>query len=327
MICHIALVGCGAIAQAFYLPSIAKNRDTYGDVWLVDPSDRAITAAMSIVAGKIASTLAALPSNVSLVVIATPNKLHVPLAHQALARGAHVLIEKPFAVWPEEARNLIQTAAKTGQIVAVNQTRRFTPYARDLRRRVQTGEFGQLKSIVHHEGWKSAWPLEFGSIFHRTAERTGVIMDFAVHVIDLYEHLFHPDWKLLSAIHDGFQGPEGLAEIELQANGVPVSLRLSRYQTQANIARITFDNAEITINIDVQYSYTITDKLGVTQHVTAAPPVSYNALADDVLANFLASAAGQSSPGCSASSSLPVIELLDQIYTSAQRYPDAVGAI
>jgi predicted dehydrogenase len=326
----IALVGSGAIAQLFYLPAIARNRDTFGEVWLVDPNERAIAAGTSIVAGKTAAALSAVPNNVKLVVIATPNNLHLPVAHEALARGAHVLIEKPFVLWPEEARNIVQMARTTGQIIAVNQTRRFIPYARDLRQRVQTGEFGLLKSVVHHEGYKLVWPFETGAAFHKAAQRTGVIMDLGVHVIDFYEFLFHPNWNLVSATHDGFRGPEGLAEIELEANGARMSIRLSRYEQQDNVARITFENAEIAINVGGlnMNTYTITDNSGSTRHVTASPSVeSYNALADQVLANFLASVAGQSDPICSASSSVPVIDLLDEVYRSARHYPDAVGGI
>jgi hypothetical protein len=124
-----------------------------------------------------------------------------------------------------------------------------------------------------------------GAAFHNAAQRTGVIMDLGVHVIDFYEFLFHPNWNLVSATHDGFRGPEGLAEMELEANGAPISIRLSRYQQQSNVARITFDNAEIAINnvggLNMD-TCTISDKSGSTRYVTASPSIeSYYALADE----------------------------------------------
>src|ERR1035437_4823437 len=324
----IALVGCGAIAQLFYLPALARNRNNFGDIWLVDPNDRTLASAGAIVSGKVAHSYSEIPSNVPLVVVATPNKFHVPLAHAALAQKAHVLIEKPFAISPDEGRNLVEAAAKSGRVVAVNQTRRFMPYMRDLRRRVESMEFGALVSIVHYEGYKLSWPFESGAAFHKTAQRTGVIMDFGVHVIDFYEYLFHPTWKLVSAIHDGFSGPEGLAEILLEADGIPVSIRLSRYQkqskcrtallserrscTQSRCAEYIYDSRQIRINSSC-------DGL--------ATAGSYNALADEVLGNFLAVTAGQSTLICPASSSLPVIEILDKIYRSAQKYPESVGVV
>ena len=48
---NIALVGCGAVARALYLPVLAKHRAEFGHVWLVDPSDHARSIAASIVSG------------------------------------------------------------------------------------------------------------------------------------------------------------------------------------------------------------------------------------------------------------------------------------
>jgi len=61
--------------------------------------------------------------------------------------------------------------------------------------------------------------FESGAAFAPRAYRTGVIMDFGVHVIDFYHYLLVPDWDVTSAVHDGFHGPEGLARIEITASG------------------------------------------------------------------------------------------------------------
>ena len=186
---------------------------------------------------------------IHLVIVATPNQLHFPLAHEALSRGAHVLIEKPFVIWPEDGRKLVEAAAANNRVIAINQTRRFFPLAHELRRKINEGQFGSLKSIVHREGTKLTWPFESGAAFAQGAQRTGVIMDFGVHVIDFYHYLLQPRWTFISAVHDGFYGPEGLAEIELQANDAPVSIRLSRYHPQENVAHLVFERAEISFNV------------------------------------------------------------------------------
>jgi predicted dehydrogenase len=327
MTVHLALVGCGAIAQGFYLPALARRRSDFGDIWLVDSSDRVLNS-LSMVDGKKAHALAEIPSDVSLAIIAAPNNLHCALAQEALARGAHVLVEKPFAIWPDEGADLIRAAAKANRILAVNQTRRFMPYAKDLRQRIANGEFGAFRSATHYEGQKLSWPFESGAAFQRTAQRTGVIMDLGVHVIDSYEHLLNPEWKFVSAIHDGFRGPEGLAEIRLEASRAPVLIRLSRYYKQENMARLMFDRAEININLEGLNSYSIREKSGSVKYVTASPTVaSYELLADDVLTNFVDATKGQAAPLCAASASTPVIQILDEIYRSAQLYPAEIGAV
>jgi predicted dehydrogenase len=324
----IALVGCGAIAQGFYLPAIARRRREFGKLWLVDPNDRVLNSAASIVDGETAHAISEISDDLTLAIIAAPNSFHYLLAREALARRAHVLIEKPFVIIPDEGRTLIDAAAASTRTIAINQTRRFMPYARDLRRNIETGEFGSLKSVIHYEGQKLSWPFESGAGFQRSAKRTGVIMDLGVHVIDFYEYLFQPKWRFVSARHDGFHGPEGLAEIELEADGAPVLIRLSRYQKQANVAHLFFEHAEILINVDGLNTYVVRYNSGSVRHVTASPTVaSYELLADEVLANFLAAVVGREKPVCAASASMPVIEVLDDIYRSARCYSDVIGAV
>jgi predicted dehydrogenase len=325
---NIALIGCGAIAKGFYLPALAKHRVKFGDVWLVDLDDRALAAASVFVPGKKAHRLSEITDELQFVVVATPNSSHFQLAQEVLSRGAHILIEKPFVIWPEDGRQLLRLSSERGRIIGVNQTRRFFPHARELKQRIAAGEFGMLKSATHFEGEKLAWPFESGAGFAKTALRTGVIMDLGVHVIDFYHYLLQPSWTFVAATHDGFAGPEGLATIDLKANGAPISIRLSRYLKQKNTALLNFERATIHISIYELNSYAIERTPGAIERVNVNPMVvNYEALADDLLANFLAAGLGQDTARCDAAASLPVIELLDKIYLSADRYPAKIGAV
>lgn len=324
---NIALVGCGAIARAFYLQTLKKHRAKFGHVWLVDPSDQALSIAASILPGRRAHQLAEVDDEVQLVIVATPNQLHFPLAYAALLRGAHVLIEKPFVIRPEEGRRLLEAAAANNRVIAVNQTRRFFPLSRALRRRINEGEFGPLKSIVHREGTKLVWPFESGAAFAPCAQRTGVIMDLGAHVIDFYHYLLQPTWRLTSAIHDGFCGPEGLAEIELQANAAPVSIRLSRYHSQENVARLVFERADISFNVNDATTYSIRSNGKTKLVATSHAGVGYASHAGPLVLNFLAASEMRESAVCDAASSLPVIEVLDEIYRLARQYPAELGSV
>ena len=156
---NIALVGCGAIAQKFYLTALAKRRRDFDQFWVVDPSEEALQAACAIVDAKAVANLSDIAEDLHFVIVATPNNSHFSIAQEALSRKAHVLIEKPFVLDPESGRELIKFAAECDRVVAVNQTRRFYPNAADLRRRIAANEFGPLRSIVHNEGFKLIWPF------------------------------------------------------------------------------------------------------------------------------------------------------------------------
>jgi predicted dehydrogenase len=326
---NIAVAGCGAIAQEYHLKAIANRRHEFDKVWVVDPNDRARQKACSIVQAEQCATLAEVADELQFVIVASPNKDHFSVAKEALCRGANVLIEKPFVIWPDEGRELIRLAAERHRVVAVNQTRRLFPYAQELRRRISEGEFGALKSIVHQEGTKLNWPFVSGVGFARDAQRTGVIMDFGVHVLDFYQYLLDPTWELVSAIHDGFNGPEGLAELHLKANNAPVSIRLSRYQEQENIAHLDFENARVQIDIWDLNVYSVTSRSGGRDrlHIVRLPRVDSTFLPNRILDNFVAATKGREKIMCDGTSSLPVIAILDDIYMHAKHYPETPGKV
>ena len=309
------------------MPALARLRAAFGRIWLVDPNDGARAAATTVLRERPACRLVDVQDDIHLVIVATPNRSHGPLAHEALARGAHVLIEKPFVAWPEEGRRLVEAGAAANRVIAVNQTRRFLSLTGDLRRRIGEGAFGALRSIVHREGTKLTWPFESGAAFAKDAQRTGVIMDFGVHVLDFYHYLLRPGWTFVSAIHDGFDGPEGLAEIELRAGDAPVSLRLSRYHTQENVARLVFERAEVVFDVYDARTYSVRASSGKVMSITAEGAIEYSAYADAVLLNFVAASENREPAVCDAASSLPVIALLDEIYRGARRYPAELGSV
>lgn len=322
---NIALIGCGAISQFLYIPALANARREFGKIWIVDPRARA-SASAALGTAEIVSSLEQVTDDVALAIIAAPNGLHFPLAREALKRGAHILIEKPFVVSPSEGADLLEIAAKQDRLVLVNQTRRFFPIASEIRQRIKKGDFGAFKSASHFEGIKLAWPFETGAAFAKDAYRTGVIMDLGVHVLDFYHFLIAPKWDLVSAVHDGFNGPEGLAEICLTANSAPVNIRLSRYYLQQNLARLSFEEAEIWADVYSLDVYWVKMRGKSPQALEAKPSgLDYNKLAANILQNFVDAVDQKEPPICDGASSLPVIALLDKIYRSASLYPTEVG--
>ena len=251
-----------------------------------------------------------------------------PIALEALARGAHVLVEKPFVIWPQDGEQLMQASSSAGRILAINQTRRTFPIAGELRARIGSGEFGRLRSVVHHEGTKLEWPFESGAGFSPDAQRTGVIMDFGVHAIDFYQYILNPSWSFRSAIHDGFDGPEGLAEIHLLADEAPLSLRLSRYLAQDNAAQLSFDAADVIYGVYDDDAYTVRPRNGrPTVHRVARSASAGDTSAEALILNFLGACEGREVAYCDAPSSLPVVRILDTIYRESTRYPSTTGAV
>jgi predicted dehydrogenase len=328
MIGNVAIVGIGAIARAFYLPALRRQRTDFADLWLVDINEASVEAGLALVDARRATTLSQVEGELALVIVAVPNAHHLRLATEALQRNANVLVEKPFVVLPADGDQLIALSETQGKLVAVNQTRRYYPALDVLRSIVANNSLGRLTSIDHVEGVKLDWPFESGAAFTPGAFRTGVIMDFAVHVLDYYHALLRPEWSFLTAVHDGFAGPEGLADIHLKAGEIPLHLHLSRYQFLRNTARLQFERGLVEFDVFDWNGVTITPAGGKPKRISGTNPVSdYTAIAERLLTDVFAAIETGSAPRCAAADSLPVIQLLDRIYTGATRYPEAVGAV
>src|SRR5688572_8328803 len=79
---------------------------------------------------------------VEVVHVATPNYLHYEMTSAALAKGKHVVSDKPLATTAAEARQLLQQAKASGLITAVTFNYRGNPLVQHARLAVAKGEIG-----------------------------------------------------------------------------------------------------------------------------------------------------------------------------------------
>jgi predicted dehydrogenase len=85
--------------------------------------------------------------HIDAVVIATPPLSHAKLASAALSQGKHVLVEKPLTRSLEESRALVDLADRSGCTLMVGHTFEFNPAVRELRRRLDRNELGEVLYI------------------------------------------------------------------------------------------------------------------------------------------------------------------------------------
>jgi len=78
-------------------------------------------------------------ASVDVVHVASPNHLHVPQASAVLAAGKHVVCEKPLAMTATESAALVDQAARSGKVNAVNFNIRFYPLHQHVREVIAAG--------------------------------------------------------------------------------------------------------------------------------------------------------------------------------------------
>lgn len=123
---------------------------------------------------------------IDLIVIATPDPLHAPLAHAALDAGKHVVIDKPFAVTLDEARAVADHARKANREVIVFHNRRWDSDFLTLKTLIDDGSLGEIVQYVSH--FDRFRPV----VRDRWREHQGasVLLDLGPHLIDQALSLF-----------------------------------------------------------------------------------------------------------------------------------------
>ena len=85
---------------------------------------------------------------VDVVVIASPNDTHHPLARRALLAGKHVVVDKPFTITVAESEDLRALAAAQGRLLSVFHNRRWDNDFLTVRQQVESGVLGEINTFI-----------------------------------------------------------------------------------------------------------------------------------------------------------------------------------
>jgi len=163
------------------------------------PLIRAVPALELIgIAGAADAEAAAVAEDADLIVIATPNRTHFPLARAALEAGKHVVVDKPFTVTLAEADALIALALQQDRRLAVFHNRRWDGDFLTVERLLDSGRLGEPSLFEAHwdrfrpalrEGWKED-----------PEEGSGLLLDLGPHLVDQALILFGPPEALTADV-------------------------------------------------------------------------------------------------------------------------------
>ncbi len=183
---RVGLIGYGFAGRSFHAPLI---RSVEGLELTVIGSSR-VEAIRSEVPGVTICDPAGVPTHpdVDLVVVASPNDSHLPLALAAMAAGKDVVIDKPFTVTLEEARTLKAAAKQHGRLLSVFHNRRWESETLGAKSAMRSGALGR---IVHYECHMDRYrPAVRDRWRENPGPGAGLWFDLGPHLIDLSVHLF-----------------------------------------------------------------------------------------------------------------------------------------
>ncbi|WP_336338731.1 Gfo/Idh/MocA family protein [Haloarcula brevis] len=111
-------------------------------------------------------------------VVASPSPTHRTVATDLLRAGVDVLVEKPLALTSEAAWDIVEAADECDRTLGVGHIFRYHPALRDLKRRIDRGELGEIIYLSTNR-----------YAFRAPRPETGVLYSLAVHDVDIYGYL------------------------------------------------------------------------------------------------------------------------------------------
>lgn len=145
---RVGLIGYGFAGKTFHAPLL--NAEPGLDLVVVASSDASKVHADLPNVVVIDDPLAMATQQVDLIVIASPNDTHAPLARAALAAGKHLVVDKPFTLHLAEARLLAELAEEKGRLLSVFQNRRWDSDFLSIRQGIGDGLVGSVKHFESH---------------------------------------------------------------------------------------------------------------------------------------------------------------------------------
>jgi predicted dehydrogenase len=193
------VVGFGLAGEVFHAPLIdsVEGIDVAGVV--TRNPERGARAAAAYPGASVVADVAELWGGVDVLVVATSNSAHVPLALEAIERGVPVVVDKPLAVSAADAQRVVDAADAAGVGLTVFQNRRWD------------GDFLTLKKLLPDLGTVT----RFESRFDRfrpgvkegawreqgdAAEGGGLLLDLGAHLVDQARELFGPPVRLYAEL-------------------------------------------------------------------------------------------------------------------------------
>ncbi|HEX6391502.1 MAG TPA: Gfo/Idh/MocA family oxidoreductase [Solirubrobacteraceae bacterium] len=191
---RVAIAGFGLAGEVFHAPLVAATEGLA--LVAVTTSDasraaRARAAYHGVAVKADAETLLREIPDLDLLVVATPNRLHIPIARAALSLDIAVVMDKPLAAEAGPAADLVEAFAAAEVPFTVFQNRRWDGDFLTVARVVRSGALGDITRFesrferfrpqVDPEAWRESADA---------AEGGGLLLDLGAHLVDQAITLF-----------------------------------------------------------------------------------------------------------------------------------------
>ncbi len=312
----LAVIGCGAVAEAMHVPAIGRRPGLAGRTIFVDPDLARAESLRNRVGGlDTAADYRDVLDRVDAAYVTAPHPLHYPIAGTCLRHAVHVLCEKPLAETAAEARELVEAAEESSLTLAVNNTRRLYPAFQKVRELVESGDLGELRRFSLRWGEVFDWPAATGFYFGASGSARGVLADVGAHALDLVCWWLGGKPEIVTYADDSFGGAEAVAHLNFGFGSVEGEVRLSWLSRYENRYVVEGELGRIEGGIYDWNAATLVSASGRRTRIQVPSPArTPRRLADVLLDDFLQAVSTRSRPVVAGQDVLPSIELIEECY-------------
>ncbi len=186
---RIGIIGCGGIANSKHLLALGalKDRaDLVGFCDIIPERARKAAAEYGVPDAKVYTDYKELlkDDTIEAVHILTPNRWHHEMTVNALEAGKHVMCEKPMAINPAEAMDMVNAAKRTGKLLAIGYQYRQRNDSLALKRLADEGALGDIYYSKGHAVRFRGVPT-WGVFTNKFEQGGGPLIDIGTHALDL----------------------------------------------------------------------------------------------------------------------------------------------
>ena len=187
----LAIIGLGGMGTWHLNKLETLEEPVVAGIWDIKESRREYARSRNVFVYDSLEALLA-DESVDLVLIATPNDMHKPLAIQAMEAGKNVISEKPITIGSADLQEMIDASERTGKFLTVHQNRRWDEDFLTVKNIIAEGKLGPIYRIESRVQGAHGIP---GDWRQEPEQGGGMILDWGVHLLD-QAMLLYPDAKV-----------------------------------------------------------------------------------------------------------------------------------
>ena len=207
-------------------------------IGFVEPNDAVAADVESSLGLTRFASVAALAKEIECAVVATPTTTHGEVATELLESGCDVMIEKPITATVEEARTLIELAAKNGRLIQVGHVERYNPAIMAVAELVRGTRYFEAERL---------------GVFVPRSLDVDVLLDLMIHDLNLVLSLFRQKVVEIRAVGvPVLTDKVDITNVRLELeNGAVANLTASRV-SQERVRKQRFFGSEIYLSVDTK---------------------------------------------------------------------------